>query len=376
MYSDRGQEFIDQLTKELRIAINSLVRVGGGSGSTETEVDYSRLIAKIAAATSLNADDYTEASWTNLYAVVVQAAYALESKDQEVVDAAAQAIDDAIAALVPRPVNPDPTVDYTALIAAIETARSLKEANYTAESWTVLADALTAAGSALDSTDQAVVDAAAKALNDAIAGLVENPDNPPPTIDYTKLAEQIARAEALDETKYTEETWERLEYSLETARNALTSKVQAVVDGAALALQSAIEGLEEKNPTTPNPPSLNGVDYTELNAQIGIAKALLERNYTPESWRNMTEALAVAEAALSSNEQSFVDSAAENLKTAIGALVVIEEDNTPNMLWLVIVLSSIIVAIVAAVVIAMIIKKKREKDLTPLVDYDIEDDNN
>ena len=118
------------------------------------------------------------------------------------------------------------------------------------------------------------------------------------------------------------------------------------------------------------------MNYAELNAQIGIAKALLERNYSPESWRKMTEALAVAEAALSSNEQAFVDNAAANLKAAIEALVVVDENEAPNMLWLGIVLASVIVLMIAAAVIVIIVKKKRERDLTPLVDYDIEDDNN
>ena len=370
MDTNRGQEFIDQLTSELRIAIDSLIRV-----NAPTEVDYSRLIAKISAALSLDQSEYTETSWANLYTVVMQAAYALESKDQAVVDAAAQSIDDAIAKLVFKPVNSDSDINYTALLAAIETARGLRKENYTTESWTALENALSIANTALTATLQEAVDAATKSLNDAIDALVENIDNPPPIIDYTKLDELIARAEALEETKYTEATWEALRSALITAKAMRSSKVQYVVDSAAAALESAINGLQEKNTVTPPPPSTDDLNYAELTAQIGIAKALIERNYTPESWRSMTEALAVAQAALESKEQSFIDSAAQNLKQAIGALVLVEENNTPNMLWLVIVLASIIVAAGIAVVIVILIKKKSEKDTTPFIDYDIEDDN-
>ena len=370
MDPNRGQEFIDQLTSELRIAIDSLVRV-----NTPAEVDYSRLIAKISAALSLNQEDYTETSWANLYAVVMQAAYALESKDQAVVDAAAQSIDDAIAALVFKPTNSDPDINYTALLAAIETAKGLREENYTTESWAVLENALSIANTALTATLQETVDAATRSLNDAIEALVENIDNPPPVIDYTKLDELIARAEELDETKYTEATWEALKGALITAKAMRSSKVQYVVDSAAAALESAINGLQEKNTVTPTPPSPDDLNYAELVAQIGIAKALIERNYTSDSWRRMTEALAVAEAALESTEQSFVDSAAQNLKQAIEALVVVEENDNPDMLWLVIALASVIAAAGIAAVIVIIIKKKSEKDTTPFIDYDIEEDN-
>ena len=370
MDPNRGQEFIDQLTSELRIAIDSLVRV-----NTPAEVDYSRLIAKISAALSLNQEDYTETSWANLYAVVMQAAYALESKDQAVVDAAAQSIDDAIAALVFKPTNSDPDINYTALLAAIETAKGLREENYTTESWAVLENALSIANTALTATLQETVDAATRSLNDAIEALVENIDNPPPVIDYTKLDELIARAEELDETKYTEATWEALKGALITAKAMRSSKVQYVVDSAAAALESAINGLQEKNTVTPTPPSPDDLNYAELVAQIGIAKALIERNYTSDSWRRMREVLAIAEAALESTEQSFVDSAAQNLKQAIEALVVVEENDNPDMLWLVIALASVIAAAGIAAVIVIIIKKKSEKDTTPFIDYDIEEDN-
>ena len=65
------------------------------------------------------------------------------------------------------------TVDTTALSGAIASAEALKdkEEDYTAESWSNMQEKLTAAKNALTAKDQATVDAAAKALTDAMDAL-------------------------------------------------------------------------------------------------------------------------------------------------------------------------------------------------------------
>lgn len=65
------------------------------------------------------------------------------------------------------------TVDTTVLSNAIASAEALKdkEADYTAESWSNMQEKLTAAKNALTAKDQATVDAAAKALTDAMDAL-------------------------------------------------------------------------------------------------------------------------------------------------------------------------------------------------------------
>lgn len=63
------------------------------------------------------------------------------------------------------------TVKTDALQAAITKAEGLTEADNTAESWKVMQDKLTAAKAALTANDQATVDAAAKALTDAMDAL-------------------------------------------------------------------------------------------------------------------------------------------------------------------------------------------------------------
>ena len=71
--------------------------------------------------------------------------------------------------------------DVSGLVAAIEAAQALDENNYTTDSWKVLASALEDGKAVLadSSSNQTAIDDAAKAINDAIANLVEgDPDQP------------------------------------------------------------------------------------------------------------------------------------------------------------------------------------------------------
>ena len=66
------------------------------------------------------------------------------------------------------------TVSTTSLEKAIKAAEDLKEADYTADSWKALQNALSAAKAALnEKKDQATVDAATENLNKAISALVK-----------------------------------------------------------------------------------------------------------------------------------------------------------------------------------------------------------
>ncbi len=67
--------------------------------------------------------------------------------------------------------------DFEELTAAIAAAEAVDKTKYTSETVTALEEALEAAKAALESDDQAQIDAAVQALNDAIAGLEEKPDD-------------------------------------------------------------------------------------------------------------------------------------------------------------------------------------------------------
>ena len=103
----------------------------------------------------------------------------------------------------PEPSEPD----YSALNAAIDAAKKLVESDYTADSWSKLETALAVAEQALSATDQTTVDAAAKALNDAIDALVEatEPEPEPTTYTVTFVGAEGVENQTVEEGKTAEE---------------------------------------------------------------------------------------------------------------------------------------------------------------------------
>ncbi|MCQ2604944.1 MAG: InlB B-repeat-containing protein [Bacteroidales bacterium] len=195
--------------------------------------------------------------------------------------------------------------DYTALNNAIVRAESLETVSYTTETVVALSNALTAA-KAIDKNlleeDQAIVDAATKALNDAMAALTvqtftvtfvdydgrtiskqtieygENANEPDSPVregfvfagwdgsyenvtadatitatytekakaDYTALNKAIADAEAIETTGYTAATISKLQTALNSAKaidKNLYAEDQATIDAATKALTDAINAL-------------------------------------------------------------------------------------------------------------------------------------
>ena len=76
--------------------------------------------------------------------------------------------------------------------------------------------------------------------------------------------------------------------------------------------------------TTTTTVALN-LDLTELNKQIKMAQSLKKALYTTPSWKKMQTALKAAIAARSATTQAAVDKAANDLKNAILALVLVDD---------------------------------------------------
>lgn len=337
-----SQAVVDAATKTLKDAIAALEKK-----PVIPAVDYTELEAQIEAAKKLNKEEYTEASWEVLEKALADAIAARNYDAQPAVDAAAQALKDAIAGLVKKPVN---VVDYTELNAQIAIAQALIETEYTPDSWKVLADALEDAMKAKNSTSQAEVDAAAKALKDAIAALEKKPGV---VVDYTELEAQIEAAQKLKEEDYTPESWEVLEKALADAIAARNYDAQPAVDAAAQALKDAIAGLVKKQPVTPD-----FVDYTKLQEQIDRANALDKNKYTKESWSKVEAALEKAIALVNTGLQDEVDAATLELKEAIDALVLKSSGGVGTSDTFVIIPVFIVAGLAAAL---MVITKKRKR---------------
>ena len=138
-------------------------------------------------------------------------------------------------------------VDTTALEAAIAEADNLKEADYTAESWSVYQAALQSARTALEAKEsQDAVDQALAALNAAKDALVKAEEEPV-AINTASLEKAIADAKTLKEADYTADSWKALQSALSDARKALEAKEsQEAVDNATNSLNKAIKALVKK----------------------------------------------------------------------------------------------------------------------------------
>ena len=153
---------------------SALVSAINDAPSATVEVNTANLEAAIAKAKGLTAADYTEESWKNLQMALTAADAALTAKEsQDAVDKAESNLNTAIDALVKK--SEEVKVNTEKLEAAIKKADALKdkEADYTADSWKTMQDALTEAKAALAAKEsQDKVDAAEAKLTKATDVLV------------------------------------------------------------------------------------------------------------------------------------------------------------------------------------------------------------
>ena len=213
------------------------------------------------------------------------------------------------------PEEPSETVDYTELKKQIGIAEGLVKGDYTAESWADLEYALAAAKNALYSDDQDVVDAAAKALADAIAALVK--------MDYSKLEAAMASGEELAANDKVGNLWFELFKAIQEGVKLIGSGDQEAVDACTAKILDLIEQLKAALAET-------GAEPEEI-----IKEVIVEKD--PEGdYCNITM----------------------------------------HRIWPILFFISLAlnVVFIVVIVVAVIRRKKNAKDDTPLVNYDIGDD--
>lgn len=140
----------------------------------------------------------------------------------------------------PEPTTPPPEVkiDYTALERQIAIANGLNEADYTADTWDILVDALTAANNALTKKDQDTVNTAAKNLEQAIAGLVR--------MDYSGLEAVLKQVQAFLDKEDVSDLWMTLSDAVARANELLTSGDQEAVNAVTDEITQALAQLQAK----------------------------------------------------------------------------------------------------------------------------------
>ena len=175
------QSEVDAMAKAIEDAIAAL---------QYKDADYTKVDAAIAKANALKKDDYKD--FTGVETAVNAVTRGKNITEQTEVDAMAQAIEDAIAALQYR------DADYTKVDEAIAKANALNKDNY--KDFTGVETAVNAVVRDKNITKQSEVDAMAQAIEDAIAALEKKPastkpgtsDKSPQTGDTSNLALWIA----------------------------------------------------------------------------------------------------------------------------------------------------------------------------------------
>ena len=143
-------------------------------------------------------------------------------------------------------------LDTTGLKAALETAKGLYKDNYTPRSYKAVETAIALAEEVLadPAATQSAVNAAEETLNNAMASLECKILK-----DTSKLIRAITKANCLDKSKYTEESYAAVEEALANAKAVLADPYakQQDVDQAAKALNDAMDALVETSDTPEEP---------------------------------------------------------------------------------------------------------------------------
>ena len=261
------------------------------------DADYAKVDAAIAKANALNKDNYKD--FTGVEAAVNAVARGKNITQQAEVDAMAKAIEDAVSALQYK------GADYTKVDAAIAKADALNKDNY--KDFSAVEAAVHAVVRDKNITEQSKVDAMAKAIEDAIAALQYK------DADYTKVDAAIAKANALNKDNYKDFT------GVEAAVNAVARgkniTQQAEVDAMAKAIEDAITALQYKD-----------ADYTRVDAAIARANALNKNDY--KDFSGVECAIRAVARGKNITQQAEVDAMAKAIEDAIAALQYKDADKT------------------------------------------------
>lgn len=235
--------------------------------------------------------------------------YEMSVANQQKVDAAAAALDNAIAVLTYQ------SADVSALYAALDQAAALNADDYT--DFSAVTKAVEAAqaflSGAYDVRDQAKAAELAKAITDAIGQLAYAP------ADFTAIDEALASVPK-DLQNYSTDSVAVLNAAVQAAKDAKATITrededwQAQVNAYAQAVLDAISGLQK-----------DGVSYADTSL-LELALDMIDL-YNPSDYKDFSEvesAAAAAEMLLASKptatEQADVDAAAMAVLNAIGAL--------------------------------------------------------
>ncbi len=205
-----------------------------GYGALDFTFDYEaekgELKQAIADAAKLEESNYSTATWSAYQQAIAggQAVVDNVSATDDEVSAAVKAIADAKAALAPSP--------RISLNEAISNAQKLSEADYTKASWKTFQAALDAAKKV--AADATATDAQVQAARDALVNAQTALATAATSDQKTNLKVEIGRADVLNESDYTADSWKAYQAALAAAK-----KVAASDDASAAEVAQANDAL-------------------------------------------------------------------------------------------------------------------------------------
>ena len=222
------QAEVDAMAKAIEDAIAAL---------QYKDADYTKVDAAIAKANALNKDNYKD--FSAVETAINSVVRGKKLAEQAEVDAMAQAIEDAIAALQYK------EADYTKVDAAIAKANALKKDDY--KDFSAVESAVNAVVRGKNITEQGEVDAMEQAIETALSALQYK------DADYTKVDAAISKANALKKDDYKD--FSAVESAVNAVARGKNITEQGEVDAMAKAIEDALAALQYKDAdkTTPTP---------------------------------------------------------------------------------------------------------------------------
>lgn len=212
------------------------------------------------------------------------------------------------------------------------------------------------------------------------------PTQPGSKVDTSMLQFQISVAEKLTSYDYTKETWANVASALNNAYSKLTSKSQKEVDNATAQLKQALA-------------KLRSMDYSALSEALTEASKMPQHPEFEAAWIRFMQALENARVQRTSGDQEAVNAATEELLAskaaldeALGVLATPDEVEKPvfvptepdypycnnllHIVFLILMIASMVLnlALFAIIVMYLVKKQLNKRDTTPLVEYNIDDD--
>ena len=244
----KTQKEVDDAAKALKNAIAALELK-----PVVPALNYEELKAQMDRASEREESLYTAESWAKMKEAWDEAiALYGNANTQDEINAAAAKLKAAIDALELKPVVSE--LNYEELKAQMDRASEREESIYTAESWAKMKEAWDEAIALYGNANtQDEIDAAAAKLKAAIDALELKPVVS--ELNYEELKAEMERANLLDESLYTAESWAEMKEAWDKA-NALygNANTQDEIDAAAAALKSGIDNLELKPTDEPVQP--------------------------------------------------------------------------------------------------------------------------